>query len=62
MNKLNLNQRRGGMTEDDWGEDEYPDYRFNEILNELARTGEVIRMWEAEKENNNNNLIIESYD
>mgnify|MGYP000911695972 CR=1 FL=1 len=50
------------MTEDDWGEDEYPDYRFNEILNELARTGEVIRMWEAEKENNNNNLIIESYD
>lgn len=42
------------MTEyyiDDW-EDEYPDYRLNEILNELARTGEVIRMWEAEKENN----------
>lgn len=44
------------MTEDyidDWGEDEYPDYRFNEILNELARTGEVIRMWENDNDNTN---------
>lgn len=44
------------MTEyyiDDW-EDEYPDYRFNEILNELARTGEVIRMWDEEQTDNKN--------
>ena len=42
------------MTEidDDWG-DEFTDYQFHLFMCELEQTEEKIRMWEAEKENNN---------
>jgi hypothetical protein len=44
-----------GMTEDyidDWGEDLH-DYTFHLLMCELEQAEEKIRMWEAEKENNN---------
>ena len=37
---------------DDWGEDLH-DYTFHLLMCELERTEEKIRMWEAEKKNNN---------
>ena len=35
------------MTDDDYLDEDFTDYRFSELIEELERTGEILRQWES---------------